>query len=105
MDKELEILKNLSKYLQLKIDSGEHKIIYNDLMQDEKTIDCINAIETLIQIVENSISREVIERKLAKIEDKICGNDLYLGEKQSMKLELLGKVKQELLENKKRVGR
>lgn len=68
MDKELEILKNLSKYLQLKIDSGEHKIIYNDLMQDEKTIDCINAIETLIQALENSIATSVVEEKIDKLE-------------------------------------
>ena len=67
MNKELEILKNLSKYLQLKIDSGEHKIIYNDLMQDEKTIDCINAIETLIQALENSIDKSVVEEKIKEL--------------------------------------
>ena len=74
MDKELEILKNLSKYLQLKIDSGEHKIIYNDLMWDEKTIDCINAIETLIQALENSIPTSVVEEKIKeykKIAEKV----------------------------------
>ena len=39
-----KILEHLIEYLQQKIDSGEHKIFYNDLMYDEKTIDCINAI-------------------------------------------------------------
>ena len=70
MDKELEILKNLSRYLQLKIDNGEHKIIYNDLMWDEKTIDCINAIETLIRTVENSIDKSVVEKYLAEEQEK-----------------------------------
>ena len=49
MEEEIKILKNLIEYLQFKIDSGEHKIIYNDLMYDEKTIDCINSIENLIK--------------------------------------------------------
>lgn len=71
MNKELEILKNLSKYLQLKIDSGEHKIIYNDLMQDEKTIDCINAIETLIQALENSIDKSVVEEKIEELDEEL----------------------------------
>lgn len=97
MDKELEEAK---KYLEYKVDKRKQGrnffIDYEEEFKHE---------QTLLNYIENSISREVIERKLAKIEDKICGNDLYLGEKQSMKLELLGKVKQELLENKKRVGR
>lgn len=70
MDKELEILKNLSKYLQLKIESGEHKIFYNDLMHDEKTIDCINAIETLVQAVENSIPTSVVEEKIKHVKEE-----------------------------------
>ena len=49
MEKDIDILKNLIKYLQLLIDGGVHKIIYNDLMWDEKTIDCINSIKNLIK--------------------------------------------------------
>ena len=71
MDKELEILKNLSKYLQLKIDSREHKIFYNELMYDEKTIDCINAIETLVRTVENSIDKSVVEKKIEELDEEL----------------------------------
>ena len=44
-----EILEHLVEYLQQKIDSGEHKIFFNDLMWDEKTIDCINAINNTLE--------------------------------------------------------
>jgi hypothetical protein len=70
-----ETLKNLLEYLQNKIDSGEHKIFYNDLGWDIKTIDCINAINeqqeeierlnNIIKGLDNTIENleEVIEHK------------------------------------------
>lgn len=64
LEEAIKICKNLSKYLQLKIDSGEHKIFYNNLMYNEKTIDCINAIETLVEAVENSIPTSVVREKI-----------------------------------------
>ena len=48
-----EILEHLKEYLQSKIDNNEHKIFYNDLMWDEKTIDCINAIDDLLDYTTN----------------------------------------------------
>lgn len=44
-----EILEHLVEYLQDKIDTGYHKIFYNDDMYDEKTIDCINAINYTLE--------------------------------------------------------
>ena len=44
-----EILEHLVEYLQDKIDTGYHKIFYNDDMYDEKTIDCINAINDTLE--------------------------------------------------------
>ena len=48
-----EILKHLTDYLQMLIDSGIHKIFYNDNMCDEKTIDCINAINDTLDYITN----------------------------------------------------
>ena len=61
-----ETLKDLLEYLQNKIDSGEHKIFFNDLGWEVKTIDCINAIneqQEEIERLENIIKevREYIE--------------------------------------------
>ena len=58
-----ETLKDLLEYLQNKIDSGEHKIFYNDLGWDIKTIDCINAINEQQEEIErlNNIIKEVRE--------------------------------------------
>lgn len=55
-----EILEHLVEYLQDKIDTGYHKIFYNDDMYDEKTIDCINAIDTTLKEIErlNNIINE-----------------------------------------------
>ena len=50
------ILNNLKEYLQLLIDNGIHKIVYNEEFYEEKVIDCINAIDEVkekIEILEN----------------------------------------------------
>lgn len=49
MEREIEIIENLIKYLQSKIDCGENKIIYDDLMNDEKIVDCITAIKNILK--------------------------------------------------------
>ena len=49
MQEDIKILENLKEYLQMLIDNGIHKIQYNELWHDEKTVDCINALENLIK--------------------------------------------------------
>ena len=48
IEENIKILENLKSYLNLLVYEGKDKIIYNDLLWDEKTVDCINAIEYLI---------------------------------------------------------
>lgn len=48
IEEDIKILENLKKYLNLLIYEGTHKIIYNNLGWDEKTIDCINAIDHIL---------------------------------------------------------
>ena len=73
-----KILEHLIEYLQQKIDSGEHKIFYNDLMYDEKTIDCINAINNSLEEIErlNNIINEakeyIKENACYSINEKCC---------------------------------
>lgn len=62
MSKEIEQLK---EYLQYKIDNGFHKLFYNDLDYDVKTIDCINAINELQQ--ENQKLKEQLEKKYKEV--------------------------------------
>ena len=73
---EREILEHLVEYLQQKIDSGEHKIFYNDLMWDEKTIDCINAINNTLEEIErlNNIINE-LEKYLIEQVERSYSND------------------------------
>ena len=49
MKDDANILFNLKCYLESLLASGQDKICYNDLLYDEKTIDCINAIEDLLK--------------------------------------------------------
>ena len=49
MKDDVRILFNLKCYLESLLASGQDKIYYNDLLYDEKTIDCINAIEDLLK--------------------------------------------------------
>ena len=67
-----ETLKDLLEYLQNKIDSGEHKIFYNDLGWDIKTIDCINAINEQQEEIErlNNIKKKAIN-ELFNLKDMI----------------------------------
>lgn len=86
----IEIFNNLKEYIQNKIDSGEHKIYYNDLGWDVKCVDCITAIDTLLDLykkqkqeldsvkeiyytqseIENKyISKDEIRNKIKKLEE------------------------------------
>ena len=68
IEEDIKILENLKKYLNLLIYEGTHKIIYNDLGWDEKTIDCINAIDHILAEREEDKKRikelEVLEDDL-----------------------------------------
>ena len=46
---ELEIVKNMIEYFQGKIDTGYHKIFYNDLDSDFKTVDGINVLNKVLE--------------------------------------------------------
>ncbi len=65
IEEDIKILENLKKYLNLLIYEETHKIIYNDLGWDEKTIDCINAIEHILA------EREEDKKKIAELEAKL----------------------------------
>lgn len=82
-----ETLKDLLEYLQNKIDSGEHKIFYNDLGWDIKTIDCINAINEQQEEIErlNNIINEVREyvennKQYAELENYGKNGEYYIDE-------------------------
>lgn len=62
IEEDIKILENLKKYLNLLIYEGTHKIIYNDLGWDEKTIDCINAIDHILA------EREADKKKIDKLQ-------------------------------------
>lgn len=49
IEDDARILFNLKCYLESLLASGQDKICYNDLLYDEKTIDCINVIEDLLK--------------------------------------------------------
>ena len=62
IEEDIKILENLKKYLNLLIYEETHKIIYNDLGWDEKTIDCINAITHILA------EREEDKKKIDKLQ-------------------------------------
>ena len=68
IEEDMKILENLKKYLNLLIYEGTHKIIYNDLGWDEKTIDCINAIDHIL--AEREEDKERI-KELEVLEDDL----------------------------------
>lgn len=72
-----EILSNLKNFLLCLLDNGKNKLVYNDQLHDEKTIDCINAINDIISEYEKQI--KINDENYKKLEelDK-TNNDLRL---------------------------
>lgn len=52
-NEDLEIIFHLKEYLNSLIEQGTDKIFYDTLFNDEKTIDCINALNNLIEECSN----------------------------------------------------
>ncbi len=72
IEENIKILENLKKYLNLLIYEGTHKIIYNDLGWDEKTIDCINAIDHILA------EREEDKKKIEELEKENKRKDMFV---------------------------
>lgn len=68
IEEDIRILENLKSYLNLLVYEGKDKIIYNDLLWDEKTVDCINAIEHLIN---NYTRQKQINEEYQKINGEL----------------------------------
>lgn len=58
------------------------------------------AINKVVEEVGHSISKDKAEKVFSNMQNNICGNDEYLGNRQCIELELLEKIKKELLEDK-----
>lgn len=97
IEENIKILENLKKYLNLLIYEGTHKIIYNDLGWDEKTIDCINAIAHILAEREEDKKRiEELEKENKEILNSKIGIDLSYDDyipKQKVK-EVIKKIKE-----------
>lgn len=65
IEEDIKRLENLKKYLNLLIYEGKHKIYYNDLGWDEKTIDCINAIDHILA------EREEDKKEIEKLKEEV----------------------------------
>lgn len=59
-----------------------------------------SVIKTVLKALENSISKDKVKDIIKKLENEICGDDEYLGNRQCIELELLNKIEKELLEEK-----
>lgn len=71
IEEDIKILNNLKGYLNKLIYEGQHKIFYNDLGYDEKTIDCINALEHILAERKQDKARiKELEEALLKVKDK-----------------------------------
>ncbi len=72
IEEDVKILNNLERYLNILIYEGQHKIFYNDLGYDEKTIDCINALEhILLERKQDKAIIKELEEEIVNKENKI----------------------------------
>lgn len=99
IEKDIEILENLKKYLQQKIDTGEHKIFYNDLGWDEKTINCMNAISNIVN--EYKKNQNIVDKIRSKINERQFElQQEYKDFKDDIKLNTLQEIYYMFLEDK-----
>lgn len=78
-DENRKILEHLVEYLQDKINTGYHKIFYNDDMYDEKTIDCINAINDTLE------ENERLNKENTILKQTMSNNSLLINENAFLK--------------------
>lgn len=74
IEEHIKILENLKSYLNLLVYDGNDKIIYNDLLWDEKTVDCINAIDHILE------EREEDKKRIEELEDRCKSHQKLLYE-------------------------
>ncbi len=63
----IEIFDNLKEYIQDKINRGEHKIYYNDLMWEVKCVDCISAMDNILDLYNKE--KEKNEKMYKQLQD------------------------------------
>lgn len=72
LDEDIKIVKNIINFLQLEIDSGNHKIIYNDNFYEEKTVDCIQAISNVLtQLNVNKYDINNYEERITSLKSEL----------------------------------
>lgn len=74
MDKNINILNNVKEYMKESINKGYHKFYYNELGCDEKCVDIINAIDSIIEYYEeqNEVNAKFVSiKKVKAIIDRI----------------------------------
>lgn len=96
IEDDVRILFNLKCYLESLLASGQDKICYNDLLYDEKTIDCINAIEDLLKERKKYTIR-LTDEEYRRVID-IAQKDIV--EQKDKRIQELEKENEELLEVK-----
>lgn len=97
IEEDINILNNLKRYLELLDSQGIRKIFYNDLDWDEKTIDCINAIEHILA------EREEDKKRIEELEKENKRKDMFVKMAKEVIEEsiLKQKIKEELEKAKK----
>ena len=72
IEKDIDILNNVKEYMQESINKGYHKFCYNELCWDEKCVDIINAIDSIIEAYKEVLKEnEELNKKVKVIIDRI----------------------------------
>lgn len=79
----------------------ENKELKECLEVTSKALDNVAYDQIPIAIADLMIPKALVEEKIEELEDEICGDDEYLGDRQCIELELLEKVQKKLLEKRK----
>ena len=85
IEEDIDILNNVKEYMQESINKGYHKFCYNELGWDEKCVDIINAIDSIVESYKEVLKEN---ESLQKTYD-----DCYCEYKHYMQFESISKSK------------
>ena len=85
LSRNIEILNNIKQYMQKSIDDSYNKFVYDELGNDEKCIDIINAIDDILSDYKRVLKEnETLNKKIDLMENymvengwEICFNNIY----------------------------
>lgn len=87
IEKDIDILNNVKEYMQESINKGYHKFCYNEQGCDEKCVDIINAIDSIVESYKEALKEN------NRLEEQVEYDKTHIYTPQTIELNFISKSK------------